>query len=249
MKRNQIFWIFFWLAFALSAQETTLQTANAFYAKGDFEAAAQQYEMISQIQGESPELYYNLGNAYYRNGQLGKAILNYNRALLIAPHYDDARFNLRIAQQKVVDNVDVTSTFFLVQWVNDFGDLISSNQWAVLSLASFLLTLIMAFLYLFARFRSWRKISFNVAIFMLILSLISVSFAEKQSHKVMDSTAGIIMDKSVTAKDSPSLNAKDMFVLHEGTKVTIRDAISGWTEVELPDGNAGFIPSTSIEKI
>jgi tetratricopeptide (TPR) repeat protein len=249
MKRNQIFWIFFWLTFALSAQETTLQKANALYAQGNFEAAIQQYEMITQIQGISPELYYNLGNAYYRNGQLGKAILNYNRALLIAPHYNDARFNLSIAQQKVVDNVDVTSTFFLVQWVNNLGDLLPSNQWAMLSLAAFLLTLIMGLLYLFARSRYWRKISFNVAVFMLILSLISVGCAEKQSHKVMDSTGGIITDKSVTAKDTPSLNAKDMFVLHEGTKVTIRDAISGWTEVELPDGNAGFIPSTSIEKI
>ncbi len=249
MKRNQFFWIFFLVAFALSAQETTLQKANALYAQGDYIAAAEQYEMIAQIQGESPQLYYNLGNAYYRSGELGKAILNYNRALLFSPHYDDARFNLRIAQQKVVDNVDVTTTFFLVQWVNDFGDLLSSNQWAVLSLASFLLMLITALLYLFARYRHWRKISFNVALFMLFLSLISIGLAEKQSHKVMNSTAGIIMDKSVTAKDSPSLNAKDMFVLHEGTKVTIRDDISGWTEVELPDGNAGFIPTTSIEKI
>jgi tetratricopeptide (TPR) repeat protein len=177
MKRNQIFWIFFWLTFALSAQETTLQKANALYAQGNFEAAIQQYEMITQIQGISPELYYNLGNAYYRNGQLGKAILNYNRALLIAPHYNDARFNLSIAQQKVVDNVDVTSTFFLVQWVNNLGDLLPSNQWAMLSLAAFLLTLIMGLLYLFARSRYWRKISFNVAVFMLILSLISVGCA------------------------------------------------------------------------
>lgn len=249
MKRNQFFWIFFWVAIALSAQETTLQKANALYAKGDYIAAAQEYEMIAQIQGESPRLYYNLGNAYYRSGDLGKAILNYNRALLFSPHYDDARFNLRIAQQKVIDNVDVTSTFFLVQWVNDFGDLLTSNQWAIISLVAFLLMLIMGLFYLFARYRNWRKISFNIAIFMLFLSLVSIGFADKQSHKVTNSTAGIIMDKSVMAKDSPSLNAKDMFVLHEGTKVTIRDDISGWTEVELPDGNAGFIPSTSIEKI
>ncbi|MBB3187150.1 tetratricopeptide repeat protein [Microbacter margulisiae] len=249
MKRIQFLLIFFLAAMMISAQETSLQKANALYAEGQYTAAAEQYEMIAQIQGESPQLYYNLGNAYYRNGNLGKAILNYNRALLLDPNYGDAEFNLRIAQQKVIDNVDVTSEFFLVQWMADFGDLLSSNQWAIMSIITFVLMLSMGLFYLFSTYRQRKKFSFNIAIFMFFITIVSFGFAEKQSHKVMDSTAGIIMEPAITAKDSPSLNSKDMFVLHEGTKVTIDNQISGWTEIALPDGNEGFIPSTSIEKI
>ncbi|MGC9152044.1 MAG: tetratricopeptide repeat protein [Microbacter sp.] len=249
MKRMQFFWIFMLVALSLSSQELSLQKANALYSKGQYAAAAQQYEMIRQIEGNAPQLYYNLGNAYYRTGNLGKAILNYNRALLLDPNYDNARFNLRIAQLKVVDNVDVTSQFFLLQWIDDFGNLFSSNKWAVISMVAFVLMLLSVLLYFFSTYKQRRKAGFSAAIVLFFVFIIGFSYAEKQSHKVIDSTAGIIMDPAVTAKDAPSLNSKDMFVLHEGTKVTISNEISGWTEIILPDGNEGFIPSTSIEKI
>jgi len=249
MKRIQFFWIFMLVALSLTSQELSLQKANALYSQAQYAAAAQQYEMIRQIQGDAPQLFYNLGNAYYRAGNLGKAILNYNRALLLDPNYDNARFNLRIAQLKVVDNVDVTTKFFLVQWMDDFGNLFSSNQWAILSFIAFVLMLLSILLYIFSTYKQRRKVGFTSAIVLFFVFIIGFSYAEKQSHKFIDSTAGIIMDPSVTAKDAPSLNSKDMFVLHEGTKVTISNEISGWTEIVLPDGNEGFIPSTSIEKI
>lgn len=231
------------------AQGSSIKEANTQYAQKNYEAAIQQYETVLHIQGQSAELYYNLGNAYYRTGEIAKAILNYNRALLLKPNYDDAAFNLQIAQKKVVDNVDVTSVFFLKQWVNDFGDLMSSNGWAILSVLLFILALSSFLLFVFGRYSGFRKTTFNVAIGALLIALISVAYAFKQSNKVETSTDGIIMAGSITAKDSPSLSGKDMFVMHAGTKVTIKNDVSGWVEVELPDGNAGFIPANSIEKI
>jgi len=237
------------LALNVFAQGVTLKQANVLYAQKNYAAAAQQYEAIRQTQGESPELYYNLGNAYYRTGEIAQAILNYNRALLLAPNYEDAQFNLQVAQRKVVDNVDVTSVFFLKQWVNNLGDLLSSNGWAIMSIVMFILALTAFLLFVFGRYRTLRKIAFNVAITSLVITLLSLAYAFKQSNKVANCTDGIIMVGSTTAKDSPSLTGKDMFVLHAGTKVTIKSTVSGWTEVELPDGSAGFIPANGIEKI
>jgi tetratricopeptide (TPR) repeat protein len=246
--------LFFISLFALStltlfAQSISVKKANELYAQKDYETALQQYEAILQTQGQSAELYYNLGNAYYRTNDIARAILNYNRALLLKPNYDDASFNLLIAQKKVVDNVDVTSEFFLKEWMDDFGDMLSSNGWAIFGVVLFILALSAFLLYVFGRNLSLRKAAFHVAWASLIVTLIAVGYAVKQSNKVVNSTDGIVMVGSVTAKDSPSLGGKDMFVMHAGTKVSIRNNVSGWIEVELPDGNAGFIPANSIEKI
>lgn len=232
-----------------SAQGSSIKVANELYAQKNYEAAIQQYETVLHLQGQSPELYYNLGNAYYRTGEIAKSILNYNRALLLKPNYDDAAFNLQIAQKKAVDNVDVTSVFFLKQWINDLGDLMSSNGWAIFSVILFLLALTSFLLFVFSRYILFRKTFFIVVVVSLCLTIVAVGYAFKQSNKVVDSTDGIIMVGSITAKDSPSLNGKDLFVMHAGTKVTIKNDVSGWIEVELPDGNAGFIPANSIEKI
>jgi tetratricopeptide (TPR) repeat protein len=249
MKRIFFFGMLAMLALSVFAQQASIRQANALYAQKNYAAAIQQYEQVRQSQGESAELYYNLGNAYYRTGDIAQAILNYNRALLLAPNNDDAQFNLQVAQRKVVDNVDVTSVFFLKQWINNLGDLLTSDGWAIMSIVLFILSLSTFLLFVFGRFRSIRKTAFNIAVASLIITFVSLAYAIKQSNKVQNCTDGIIMVGSVTAKDSPSLSGKDMFVMHAGTKVTIRNEVSGWMEVELPDGNAGFIPTTNIEKI
>ncbi len=118
MKRPLVICMFALMTLVVFAQQASVKEANVLYAQKNYTAAVQQYEMVLQSQGSSSELFYNLGNAYYRSGDIAKAILNYNRALLLKPNYDDAEFNLEIAQKKVVDNVDVTSVFFLKQWVN-----------------------------------------------------------------------------------------------------------------------------------
>jgi tetratricopeptide (TPR) repeat protein len=249
MKKAFLAGVFTLFAVALLAQPASIKEANASYAQKNYATAIQQYEAVLQSQGSSAELYYNLGNAYYRAGDVAQSILNYNRALLLKPNYDDAKFNLQIAQKKVVDNVDVTSVFFLKEWVNDFGDLMSSNGWAIFSVVLFILSLTAFLFFIFGRYRMLRKTTFNIALASLVIAFISLSYSIKQSNKIVNSSDGIILVGSVTAKDSPSLSGKDMFVMHAGTKVTIRNNVSGWTEVELPDGNAGFIPATNIEKI
>jgi len=249
MKKCIVFLVVACVCVPLFAQTGSLKKAGDYYAQKNYEAAIQEYEMIRQKQGVSAELYYNLGNAYYRSGQTGKSILNYNRALMLAPNYSDAQFNLRIAQRKIVDNVDATSSFFLVEWASDFGNLLTSNGWAITAAILFAIAMCTLLLFVFNRKIILRKLFFNMAVVCLIISLISVIYAFKQSNRIENSSDGIIMAGSVTAKDSPSLTGKDVFVLHEGTKVTMRKEVSGWTEIELPDGNAGFIPATDIEKI
>ena len=158
------------LALSVFAQQASIRQANALYAQKNYAAAIQQYEQVRQSQGESAELYYNLGNAYYKTGDIAQAILNYNRALLLAPNNDDAQFNLQVAQRKVVDNVDVTSVFFLKQWINNLGDLLTSDGWAIMSIVLFILSLSTFLLFVFGRFRSIRKTAFNIAAASLIIT-------------------------------------------------------------------------------
>ena len=122
------------------AQSDVLKQANTLYSKGNYTDAAKAYEKVLAGQGVAPELYFNLGNAYYKSSETGRAILNYERALRISPTFEDARYNLEIAQLKVVDNVNLNQNFFIGRWVDGLIKLFNSNQWMWVSMALYILT-------------------------------------------------------------------------------------------------------------
>lgn len=135
------------------AQSAAVKQANDLYKNGNYSDAAKSYENILSAEGVAPELYYNLGNAYYKSNEIGKSILNYERALRLSPMFDDARVNLELAQLKVVDNIVQAPTFFLGRWIENLMKLLTSNQWLIISFCVFMACLILAFL-LFLLLRS-----------------------------------------------------------------------------------------------
>jgi len=239
------------LSFCSLVMATTsdISQANQLYIKGNYSDAAKLYEKILSTQGVAPELYLNLGNAYYKSNEIGHSILNYERALRLTPMYDDARVNLELAQLKVVDNNIQNNTFFVGRWIENLIKILNSNQWFFISFSVFIVCLICSFIFIFGPTRVLRKFSFYVGFVLLIFSSITFVFSGIRKSQVVNHSEAIVMAGTVSVKSSPDKSGTDLFQLHEGTKVTIRSTLGNWTEIKLGNGNVGWVEQENIEKI
>ena len=233
----------------LSASAVTKAEADSSYVNENYQQAISQYEALLQ-QGTSAEIYYNLGNAYYRMDNITRAILNYERALLLSPGDDDIRFNLQLARSKTVDKIVPQSEFFLTTWYRSAVNTLSVDGWAYVSLLSLSIAIILALIYLFASPIWLRKIGFFGGILLLLMFLLANVFAWNQKQQIEHRDGAIIMESAVTVKSTPAQNGTDLFILHEGTKVTVLDAsMDDWREVRVPDGKQGWVAVSQIEEI
>ena len=233
----------------LCAQESTLKEAEEAYAKEDYTQAIELYESVLKSYGESAMVYYNLGNAYYKAGKVAPAILNYERALLLNPGDSDTRFNLQVARQKTVDKIEPIGEFFLTRWIGTVEDVYSADGWAKWGVASFLLFIGCLVLFFFSKWIRLKKIGFFAGICFLLISLVANLFADGQQDKLLHRADAIVFASTVTVKSSPDASGTDLFILHEGTKVTIKSTLGEWSEIQLEDGNVGWMPSKEIQQI
>ncbi len=252
---NNIKQILFILLLILSASSLNAavssewKEANEAYAKGIYAESIRLYEQLLQTQGESPELYYNLGNAYFKSNEIAKSILNYERALDLYPLYEDASVNLEMANQKIVDNLEDAETFFIRKWYEILVKLLPSNQWVVISVVFFLITLVMSFFFLFSNSMLIRKTGFYSGLIALILSITAFVFAGIRKNQEVNRQNAIIMSGVVVVKSSPDKSGTDLFQLHEGTKVKITGELGEWVEIHLINGNVGWMETKHLEKI
>lgn len=223
--------------------------ANAAYAKGDFQAAADSYEEVLKRNGESATIYYNLGNCYYKLNKTAPSILNYERALLLEPGNNDIRFNLEIAKLKTVDKIEPVGDFFLTEWFRDMQNLLSTNAWSILSIVCFILLIAGLFLFFFSRRIFIKKTSFYLSLVLLIAVVFGNIFAHNQKRKLIQRKEAIIFVPTTTIKSSPDNSGTDLFILHEGTKVNVKNKLGDWNEVVTADGNVGWIKKSEIEVI
>jgi len=233
----------------LSSQTNAVKQANYLYTKGDYTSAAKLYEKILSSEGVAPELYYNLGNAYYKTNEIGRSVLNYERALRLSPSFEDARFNLELAQLKVVDNIVPSPTFFIGRWVENLVKLLTSNQWIFISFAVLIICLVSVFLFIFSISRQIRKISFYFGMIFLGMSLFTLFFAGIRKNQMLNHSDAIVMSGVVSVKSSPDKSGTDLFQLHEGAKVSIKSTLGDWTEIKLANGSIGWVEEVNIEKI
>lgn len=223
--------------------------ANTLYSEGEFQEAVDAYEEILKTGMESPELYYNLGNAYYRNGYLPSAILNYERALLLAPQDRDIRYNLELAYSQTTDKIEAVGEFFLSRWFASLRGSTDSDNWAIISIVLFVLALVGLFFYFFSRTTTIRKISFFFAVMFVVGSVVTFAFSYDQKQRLINRDRAIVFTPSVTVRSSPDRNGTELFVLHEGTRVKILQTLGDWYEVELDDGNTGWMQVMTVEVI
>jgi tetratricopeptide (TPR) repeat protein len=235
----------------VNAQEadSLFQKGNALYAKGQYQDAIEIYENIINLGYESSELYLNTGNAYYKQNVIARAILNYEKALMLVPNNNDVKYNLELANRLVIDKIEVLPTFFITGWVQSIRNLFSSDLWAIISISAFVIALVFISIFLYSRNFSLKKISFWLGFFIIIISAISFIFSNQQKQKILSGNTAIVISPSVTVKSSPDNSGTDLFVIHEGTKVNIDDHISDWKEIRLSDGSKGWLKAEDLEVI
>ena len=231
------------------ASAVTKAEADSAYVRGQYQQAISDYETLLE-QGTSADLYYNLGNAYYRTENIPQAILNYERALLLSPGDRDIRFNLQIARSKTFDKIVPESEMFFVTWYRTLVNMMSVDGWARTALVALALTIILLLVYLFAD-RIWlRKMGFFGGAALLIIFAVSNLFAWQQKQELLNRKGAIVFSPSVTVKSTPAANGTDLFILHEGTKVVIIDgSMKDWKEIRIADGKEGWIESKQIRVI
>lgn len=229
--------------------QTLIDRANEAYRNGDYAQAAELYEQSGEQDGTSAAYFYNLGNAYYKSGVYPRAILNYERSLLLDPGNEDARFNLTMAQARISDKIEPLGTFFLHKWMLAVQQLFTSNAWAVIAVVAFLLFLVGLLLYVFVERVVWRKIGFFAGLLALLITVGANHFASEQKELLTHRNTAIVMAPTITVKSSPSESGTDLFVLHEGTKVYLTDRVGEWSEIRLEDGNQGWMPTEKLEVI
>ena len=232
------------LSFVLA--QSDFDAANAAYADGRYEEAATLYQALIDEQPDAV-LYYNLGNAEFKRGELAQAILNYERALRLKPNYKDAQYNLAFAQSKITDNI-VEQDFFLSAWARAIRNNLNEHTWWVLSISLFILALIGLLLFLLGRETWIRKTAFHTAWIALLFSLIAGLNAGSLHQRDTLRNEAIITQGIVNAKSSPDRSGTDLFTVHEGTKVTIRETLGEWSNVRV-GSNEGWIRSSCLERI
>ena len=246
MKRLYLFLLFSLFTFHLS-HAASWEEANQLYADGNFADAAAQYEAILQ-ENPQPEVYYNLGNAYFKQGEIARAILSYERALRLKPNFPDCKHNLAFAQAKIIDNIEDNHQFFLSQWAEAFRNLLSETTWFRLSVGLFILALIGAFVFAFGRSIGLRKTGFHIGWIALVFSIITLCCSGSLHHRDNAREEAIIIQGIVNAKSSPDKSGTDLFILHEGTKVWVGETVNGWCSVSVGD-HVGWISSNALERI
>ena len=250
MKKIYFSLLFVFASVLAYGQETTKAQADSAYINNDYANAVYLYEDILANQGESADIYYNLGNSYYKMENIAKAILNYEKALMLNPGNGDIRFNLELAQSKTVDKVTPMSEVFLVTWMKSLTNTMSEQGWSKLAIASFILTLLGLVLYFFSKKIAMKKIGFISTLCLMLVCILANVFASSQKSKAQSHSSAIIMEPSVTVKSTPNEGGTELFILHEGRKVMIKDnTMREWKEIQLEDGNAGWVPASVIEII
>lgn len=239
------------MIFAIPAPATAITKKNADdeYKKGNYMQAIRDYEELLK-KGPSVELYYNLGNAYYRTDNITRAVLNYERALLLSPGDDDIRFNLQMARSKTIDKITPKSEMFFVTWYKSLVNFTSIDGWANTAIVSIAIALLLILCYLFGKKILIRKAGFYGAMFFVLLFIASNIFAYEQRRILTRRTGAIIISTSAALKKTPVANSEYNTIIHEGSRVEIiDDTMKDWKLVELEDGREGWIQSSQMERI
>lgn len=231
------------------APDSVLQKANYEYIEGNFEEAATLYQTMVDSGYSNPELYFNLGNAYFKQNQIPQAILNYERAYLLNSSDEDIEFNLEYARTFTIDRIEAVPVFFLTKWYRSLRSMLTSNGWAWVSIAFVALLLITGLTFRFS-YRPWvKRTTFSLGILFALCVVLTSTFSVQEKNRFIQRDKAIVFQSVVTVKSSPGASSKDIFIIHGGTKVSITKTIGEWVEIRTDDGNKGWIPSETIELI
>ncbi len=248
--------VFFILAFLIYLQpafaagiDTLYTKANEEYNKELYTNAVEDYLQIIENGYESPEVYYNLGNACFKLDDYPSAILYYEKAKKLAPNDEDINFNLRVANTKIVDKIEPVPELFFKTWWKAVYNMLSSTTWSWISIIFFIIFFLLLAFYLLSNKVFIRRTAFYAGVFAIFITILSSILAFEKYQVEHNQKEAIVFIPTLTVKSSPSETSVDLFVIHEGSKVKIIDKVSGWYEIRIASGSVGWLPVDAVKEI
>ena len=236
-------------AFVQTEAEASMQNGNTLYQNGNYEGAVEAYENVLTLGYESAALYYNLGNSYFRLNELGRAILNYEKALKLEPGDEDVVYNLRIAQARTVDKIQSVPKIFISEWWDFLVTGFSVAGWSLILIVVYVLLVLFVGLYFLTRSGRVQRLAFYLgSVNLVIVFLVLIIFISSYNREAT-SNYGILIENTISAKQSPNIQSSDAFVIHEGVKFEIEETLNNWAKIRLADGKVGWLPDNSFEGI
>lgn len=243
---NIFYLLIFLSSLAKADSNSIMQTANEYYKNNRYQLAIEEYNKLLLDGFEGTSLYYNLGNAHYRLGKVGYAILYYEKALKLSPNDEDVMHNLALAKLNLKDKVDTLPPFFIFNLWEGILAAFSVTGWTIIVYIIFILVLIIFIVYFFSRSVTEQRISFFTGIGLTVILLLTISLLIVKMNKEFNTKDGVIIETSVIVKSSPDYSSKDSFQIHEGLKVRIEDNVDDWVKIRLDDGKIGWITEKSL---
>ena len=226
-----------------------MEQANDAYRSGAYEEAIEAYEALLSEGYRSEALYFNLGNSYYRVGELGRGVLNYERAARLDPADPDVRHNLSVLRSKLEDDLEVLPAFFLARWWTGLRRMLSPSGWSILAILMSWAGVAGLVVWRLGQSRRQRKLGFVAGLSMLFLSFLPYALAASGQAVLADSGRAVIMEQEAVLRSAPDSLSKNIRQLHEGTTVELLDAIGEWHKVRLANGEEGWLPEEVVERI
>ncbi len=229
--------------------DSLMAIGNRAYNEGLYDSALQVYQQVAAQKVHSAQLYYNMGNAYYKNNDIPSAILYYEKAKKLTPGDENIRYNLDVANSMIVDKIEKVPELFYKEWWNYFYNMFNADIWTMIALGLLAVLVSLITWFVLTGSRSNKQLSFYLGLLFLFFTIAAFGLASQKYYYSKEHKEAIVFTPSITVKSSPTKSAVDLFVIHEGTKVKLLDHVSGWVEIRIPDGSIGWLPDESIKEI
>lgn len=230
-----------------SQSEVRFDSATVAYNKGDYQKAISYYMGILEEGKHSAELYYNLGNSFYKLNQIAPSIYYYEKALLLDPNDQEIKNNLVYAQNMTLDAIEPLPETTLSRFYKNVTGILSFDGWSYLAVGFVLLFVLSYILFYYLRYSTHKRIAFVSSLVAITLTVISVVIAFLRYQDFMEDQPAIIFDQEVSVKTEPNDRSDVAFTLHEGTKVNVLEEFDTWKKIELTDGQTGWLLSESLK--
>lgn len=232
-----------------SQYDDLFEEASKAYNEGDYELAIENYTHILDNGMHSANIYFNLGNAYYKRNEIASSIYNYEKALLLDPNDTEIRNNLSYAQQMTIDDIQPLPQTTITRIVSRIMNILTFDQWAYTSIFFMIIFVILYLAFYFFRFADKKRLAFIGSMICLFFTILSVGLAAMQYREFNKTQPAIIFAPETAVREEPNNRSITIFDLHEGSKVFIEETLEDWNKIRLADGKNGWIPSSDLRKI
>ncbi len=242
----------FLILFFLNTQsqvEVVFDEGNALYNQGNYAEAIEKYTSIINNGSESAELYYNLGNAYYKINDIANSIFYFEKSLLLDPNNNETINNLSFSQNMTIDRIETVPVNQVSKFISKFTNLFDYNTWFLISILFEFLSLIVFSLYLFNKNSDTKKRYFSIGSIFLFCFIIFLSLGVNSKSEYEKNNPAILFDSRISFKSEPNERSEELFLLNEGTKVNVLEKINEWSLIELSNGSKGWVLNSKYQLI